>query len=66
MTETKQEEGKFVGINWLTGRKIYLTPKEEATIKKQMWKSVRIILWIFGIFIFLMVLLFIWVSSSYS
>ena len=43
--ETKQEEGKFIGINWLTGRKIYLTPNEEAIIKKQ-WKLVW---WVFGI-----------------
>ena len=42
------EDGKFVGINWLTGRKIYLTPDEEKVIKRQrnilIWTLILVII----------------------
>lgn len=48
MTEIKnepEEKGNFKGINMLTGRKIYMTPEEEAIVKKQ-GRPLRIGLWI--------------------
>lgn len=54
-----ETEKNFKGINWLTGRKIYLSPKEEAVIKKQNWKLIKTLLWIFGIYILLKIILFV-------
>jgi len=51
-----KEEGKFVGINWITGRKIYLTPEEEAIIKKQRTKIFKTFWWILGIYIGLIII----------
>ena len=67
MEETKQEEGKFVGINWLTGRKIYLTPKEEETIKKQRKTLFKTLWWILGIYILisgLIIALILWLAKQ--
>lgn len=54
--KVNKEQGKFIGMNYLTGRKIYLTPAEEKVIKEQQWKLAKTILWICGIFIFLILL----------
>ena len=48
--------GQFKGINYFTGRKIYLTKEEEKIIKKQHWIFFKTIFWIFGIFIGLFIL----------
>ncbi|MFA5071013.1 MAG: hypothetical protein WC511_01425 [Candidatus Pacearchaeota archaeon] len=60
----ESEQGKFVGVNWLTGRKIYLTPQEEKIIKDNVKKSCNILWWIIGVSVFLFVLFLILICNS--
>ncbi|MEK6897944.1 MAG: hypothetical protein AABX28_01150 [Nanoarchaeota archaeon] len=56
-------KAKFVGMG-LTGRKIYLTPKEEAFMKRQKWTLIKTLLWIAGILIGWYILVFLWIFLS--
>ena len=52
----EESSGEFVGMSYLTGRKIYLTPKEKAILKKQQRAFSKTILWVILVFIGLSIL----------
>jgi hypothetical protein len=57
----KRKKVEFIGLNWITGRKTYLTSKEKSVLEKQKIDLVKILLYLFGISILLYLLL--WVFS---